>query len=421
MDKVLIAVHVVLILAVAFQLYRKQVALRAVFWPALLVKLVAGICLGLLYTYYYPVSDTFAYFRDGARLASLAQSDFREYIGLILLDYNMGSIDLTLTAPRALFLSKITSVFHLFTGGNYWTIALYFSFISFLASWRFVQDINWYFPKATLAAVAAFLFLPSAVFWSSGLLKESLAIASLLVLCSLALRVWCDDRLTWRHLVLAVLALWIVWNLKYFYAGIFLPVVCAALFCKRFISRRFSAGIEALIWTGVFLLPLVVVSFLHPNFHFDRLLTVVVVNNSAYTQLSDPGDYVRFSNLTPTLSGVLLNTPQALFSGLFRPLPWEVNSAPQLLAGFENAILLFFFAGALLRIKAYATSPHRLLVLAVVVYIVLLCVFLTLSAPNFGTLSRYRVGYITFFTFLILCSNPVLEYVERSFARLARN
>ena len=421
MDNVLVAVHVIVILAVAFQLYRKQVTLRAVFWPALLVKLIAGICLGLLYTYYYPVSDTFSYFRDGSQLASLARADFRAYVGFLLSDNDVDSTNLTLTAPRAMFLSKITSVFHLLTGGNYWTIALYFSLISFLASWRFVGDINRHFPKATLAAVAAFLFLPSAVFWSSGLLKESLAIAALLVLCSLALRVWFDDRLTWRHLVLAVLALWIVWNLKYFYAGILLPVVCATLFCKRFISRRFSAGVEALIWMGVFLLPLVAVSFLHPNFHFDRLLTVVVVNNSAYTQLSDPGDYVRFSNLTPTLSGVLFNTPQALFSGLFRPLPWEVNSETQLLAGFENAILLFFFAGALFRIKAYATSPHRLLVLALLVYIFLLCVFLTLSAPNFGTLSRYRVGYITFFTFLVLCSNPVLDYVERSFARLVRN
>jgi hypothetical protein len=338
-----------------------------------------------------------------------------------LFDDQRASIDLTLTASRALFLSKITSVFHLLTGGNYWTISLYFSLLSFLACWRFVQDINRYFPSATMAAIAAFLFLPSAVFWSSGLLKESLAIAALLLLCGLVLRVWFKEKMTWRHLALAVLALWILWNLKYFYAGIFLPVVCATLFCKSFISRRFSAGAETLIWTGVFLIPLVVVSFLHPNFHFDRLLTVVVDNNSAYARFSDPGDYVQFSNLTPTLQGLLFNTPRALFSGLFRPLPWEANSATQLVAGFENALLLFFFAGALFRLKDYRNSTHRLLVFAVVVYIVLLCVFLTLSAPNFGTLSRYRVGYITFFTFLILCSNPIFEYVERSFKRLVRN
>src|SRR5688572_11374312 len=113
MDRILVAVHVVVILAVAFQLYRKQVALRAIFWPALLVKLIAGICLGLLYIYYYPVSDTFAYFRDGSRLASLAVVDFRQYIGFLLFGNDGASINLTLTASRAVFLSKITSIFHL--------------------------------------------------------------------------------------------------------------------------------------------------------------------------------------------------------------------------------------------------------------------------------------------------------------------
>ena len=45
------------------------------FWPALILKLLAGLCLGLLYRYYYNGGDTFMYFEEGAKLSALARSD----------------------------------------------------------------------------------------------------------------------------------------------------------------------------------------------------------------------------------------------------------------------------------------------------------------------------------------------------------
>ena len=189
---------------------------------------------------------------------------------------------------------------------------------------------------------------------------------------------------------------------------------------KKFIhdTTRLSAGRETLGWVAIFAVLLGVATLLHPNFHLDRLFAVIVANNAAYVQLSDAGDYVQFRELTATYPGILLNAPWALFSGWFRPLLWEVSSWIECLQGVENTFLLLMFAGALLRIRSYKTSLHRPLVLGVIVYVVLLSVLITLSAPNFGTLSRFRTGYLPFFVFIILCNNPFLEYVERSFSRL---
>ena len=415
-------VHVIVIFAVGFQVYKNQPLLKRVFWPALAVKVISGVCLGLIYTYYYSVSDTFVYFRDASRLAALAHDNFPAYIRFLFSSGDTGSVALTLTEPRALFLTKITSIASLFTQGNYWIIGLYFSMISFQASWSLVQKIARHLPHFTDAAVISFLFLPSAVFWSSGLLKESLAMAALIWLCTMMLSVWFAERITVPKIVMTLFALWILWNLKYFYAGIFIPVAMTTLVYKKFIhdTSRLPAGREALTWLAIFIVLLGVASFLHPNIHVDRLFAVIVANNSAYVQLSDPGDFVRFHDLTATFAGILLNAPWALFSGLFRPLFWEVSSGIQFLQGIENAILLLLFTGALVRIGSYKTSPHRPLLLGVIVYVVLLSVLITLSAPNFGTLSRFRTGYLPFFVFLILCNNPFLEYVERSSGRLVR-
>lgn len=415
-------VHVIVIFAVGFQVRTNQPALKHVFWPAFVVKLMSGVCLGLVYTYYYSVSDTFIYFRDASTLAALAHDNFPAYIRFLLSGTDAASVAVTLTEPRALFLTKITSIASLFAQGNYWIIGLYFSMISFLASWFLVQKISRHFPDVTNAAILSFLFLPSAVFWSSGLLKESLAMAALTSLCTMMLGVWFAERITVPKIMMTILALWILWNLKYFYAGIFIPVALTTMLYKKIIHDRsgLSAGREALTWLALFIVLLAVASLLHPNFHIDRIFAVIVANNSAYVQLSDPGEFVRFHNLAATFPAILLNAPWALFSGLFRPFVWEATSWIQVLQGIENTFLLLLFTGALVRVRSYRTSPHRPLLLGVIVYAVLLSVLITLSAPNFGTLSRFRTGYLPFFVFLILCNNPFLEYVERSFNRLVR-
>jgi hypothetical protein len=413
--------NVILIFTLAFLLWRKQTAeLKRIFCPALAVKLVAGICLGLLYTYYFPVADTFVYFNDASRVAELARKDLPSYLELLFLDRNVETLSLTFQEPRALFLTKLTSIFNILTEDNYWISGLYFSFTSFLAAWCLVKTIARYIPSVTLAAVIAFLFFPSVVFWTSGMLKESLAMAALFFLVAVFLKIWFDRALGGWEYALGILSLVVFWNLKYYYVAVFVPVAFTSLFYRFLVENRVRAHlvVRALIWCGIIVLPLLVISFLHPNFNADRILGVIVTNNAAYNQFSDPGDYVRFNDVRATPLSILINAPWAIFSGLFRPMFWEAQTIVQFVAGLENTFLLVLFIGALFRVKRILASPHRLLIASLLVFVVLLCVFITISAPNFGTLSRYRVGYLAFFVFLILCDNPVAQYLERSFSRL---
>ena len=413
--------HLTLIVAFAYYLRRKYSWNEWFYWPALVLKLTAGICLGLLYEYYFEVGDTFVYFRDGAKLASLARNDFSSYLQILFLDLGLESSGLVLMEPRALFFTKVTSVLSIITSDNYWAISLYYSLVSFLGAWSLVRVMGSCLPTASLAAVIAFLFLPSVVLWTSGVLKESVAMAALFFLTGVFLRIWFGSRVAWWDWVMTIVAIFVFWKLKYYYAGAFIPVVIAALFYKHVIAPRFrlSAASEAVAWLCLLIVPLVIVTLLHPNFNLDRILTVIVTNNQVYNDLSQSGEYVQFHELTATPISVLLNAPWALFSGLFRPLFWETSSLVQLAQTLENTLLLVLFLAALSRMMHDRSSPHRLLMLALIAFVVGTCIFITLSAPNFGTLSRYRVGYISFFAFLIMCNNPLIRYVERSSPRLS--
>lgn len=392
------------------------------FWPALVFKLLAGICLGLLYRYYYNGGDTFAYFEESTKLSALARSDLLLYLRFLRSGDESFTAwnSLTLLQPRALFMIKIVSVANLFSHDNYWINSLYFSFVSFLSAWMLVKAITRFSDPIRHVTVAGFLFFPSVVFWSSGLMKESLAIAALFFLAAVFLKAWMREPLSLWTWVLTLISLWLLWRLKYYYLAVFLPIAFASLIVRLLFLGRWNDApkfYHPVVWCGVFLIPLVVIALLRPNFHPDRFLHVVVSNYRDFQMLSAQDDLIHYQALEPTVASVLTNAPWALFSGLFRPLPWEAGTALKFFMSVENILLLILSVAALSNIPKVLRSPNRLLLFSVALYVVILCVFLALSTPNFGTLARYRVGFLPFFFLLIAIENPVLIRLERVIQR----
>ncbi len=416
--------HLVLLAALAYALYRRETALRVFFFPALVVKLLAGVSLGLLYTWYYSGGDTFVYFQDARQFAALALSDPLRYVGIMWSGQGLpGDVVFGMDEPRALFLVKVASVFHLFTQGNYWLIAIWFSTLSFLGAWFLAKQIASVLPSLTLPAAVAFLFFPSLVFWSSGLIKESLTMAALYFVVGVFLRYWFGRSVRVAELILSAVALWVTWKLKYYFPAVLIPVVLACL-ATRYVNDRFlhvrHFTVRLAIWIVLLITPAMLMTLLHPNFAPSRFLHVIVNNNHAFLALSEPGDFIRFGTIEPSFICILSHAPLAIFSGLFRPGVWEAHTLLQGLVAAENLLILTLTVLAILDWKSVKNSPNRLLIIAALVYILVLCTFITISTPNFGTLSRYRIGYLPFYLFLVLCNKMTLRAIQRLQSNLVR-
>jgi len=169
-----------------------------------------------------------------------------------------------------------------------------------------------------------------------------------------------------------------------------------------------------LLWFLIFTIPILLVSLLHPNFYYERFMEVVVSSYYEFQAISSPDDLIHYDALDATVLSMLKNSPWALFSGLFRPFITEMSTALQSFIALENLILLTFTASALTRVKKLVNSQHRVLLFAIVMYSILLCIFLALSTPNFGTLSRYRVGFLPYFVFLLTIENPLVNKMMTS-------
>jgi hypothetical protein len=126
----------ILFLGIVAYVFRDRGEMRIFYWPALVVKVLAGIAVGLIYFYYYGVGDTLIFYEDGKILADVARRDFLHYVGFL---WNENTdIDLynqLASQDRSLFMVKIVSLFSFFTGNNYWLISTYFSILSFFSCW----------------------------------------------------------------------------------------------------------------------------------------------------------------------------------------------------------------------------------------------------------------------------------------------
>lgn len=419
MTLVFIVLNLALLAFICYSLWKRDHSpLRKFFWPALIFKLMAGIFLGLIYTYYYTIGDTFGYFEDGKTLARIARTDFDSYLSFLWAGDETSSIwpGLNFIQPRALFFSKITSIFCTLSYDNYWIVCIYFSFISFLSVWYLVKKIVAFYPETMIGAVLSFLFFPSVVFWGSGLIKESFALAGLFFLSSMFLKTWNKQPINVMAWVLMLLSLWIVWKLKYYYLAVFLPVVITALITRTLVSRFKIENFwgEIAMWCCILLIPSALISSLHPNFYPHRLMDVVVSSNHEFKAISNSQDLIHYHELQATVGSIIQNIPLALVSGIFRPFITEAHGSLQIFGAIENLFLLILFLFAIPAIIRIARSKHRLLIFSTIVFVAVLCVFLALSTPNYGTLSRYRVGFLPFLVFLLTIQNALINKMMTS-------
>lgn len=410
---------------IGFLYQRSQhLPLKHFFFPALFCKLCAGILLGILYKWYFKGGDTLNYFHDAGLLSAVASENFLLYIKA--LSSNTFSEGLSsglyfINQPRALLFSKILSFFSLITYHNYWLTSLYLSLLSFLGMWYLANQLTRFFPGTRYAAAVAFLFFPSVVFWSSGVMKESIAMPSLCILIAFTLSCIQTSSVSAREIMLKIpivlLLLWLLWQLKYYYFGALVPVLITSILVKMIGRKIKIAALYAkiLIWMGVFVSLLGLASWVHPNLQFENFLNALVRNHDLIYKASSPENLIQYTTLEPTWLSLLENFPKALFSGLFRPMLWEMHTRFHVFLALENSLLLVL---TLLTIfQLFRSSPpdaHSLLLFATIIYILLMAMLLALASPNFGSLARYRVGFLPFFVYLLVCGANLNKSIHRA-------
>lgn len=372
--------------------------------------------LGLIYLNFYDGGDTWNFHRQAILVLNGLEWD----IGLWMKFLFMSDLPLDLqmelglgSQPRAMLFVKLIATFHLLTGSSYWLTSLYLSLTAYYSGWLLLAVLIRVDEKMKLAAVISLLFLPTVVFWSSGIIKESIAQSLIYVVVALWLDWTFSKNVKAGQFVVALCSLALLFFLKYYYAVVLGVVLISATF-TMFAVRTGSRQKSVLIYFIALFIFLIGGTSLHPNLNLDSFWTIIVDNYFIFESKSSPQNIIHFQDLNYSFGSFFLNMPIASLSGLFRPLIFEGGNLLKVLAGIENSILLILGIGSVYQLfQKRWKMKDPLVILSALVFVVVMATFLAFAAPNLGTLSRYRIGFLPILWILMIASNPIMSRIEK--------
>jgi len=413
----ILSVNIILIVIIIWVSYLKAESspIRVHFFIALILKLSSGVILGMVYFHYYKSGDTLAFDEAAIDIVKLYGNSFRDFMGFLINDISedLTAVNPTLNEPRSAFFIKIISVLYILTSCNYWLSSIYLSLLSFSGSWLLANTLIKQNIKMQVPALLAFLYFPTFVFWTSGILKETVSWFCIGILISYLLLYLQNKYISLKRILVSVLIVYILWHIKYYYAAVlflcFGPVVLYYLIQYQLKQnvKYYIVLCVSLIFIGLLL------AISHPNLYPDRLFQVIIENHNKIQQLSATDHSIRFIHMDNPYIHFIINIPISLYGGLFMPLPWQGVNFLASATGIVNILLLIFSAGkiyGLLRARSLSISIPEI---SMAIYIIILAILLAYSAPNFGTLERYKTSYIAFFAFWVLYDNPFFQRICR--------
>jgi len=302
------------------------------------------------------------------------------------------------------FINLVTAFFYAFTGPTKLGGFLIFSWLSFLGLFFFYKAAAVGFPEANLRRYALLLFfMPTMLYWPSSLGKEAW------ICFALGLATY-GVALILRHQPLGypLAGLGLV--------GTAMPrphitVLCFGSLVLAYMFRRKAwsdstmgpvgkvLGVVVLLGAGGFAIGQAA-SF----FELDEVSSssVTSVLDRATTQSGQGG-----SEFTPVPVTTPLDFPPAAMAVLFRPYPWEANSAQALVSSLEGTVLLVLVVASAARLMKLPSFIFRVPYLAYCVAFTTMFVIAFSSIANFGIMTRQRSQVLPLF--LVLLALPARD------------
>jgi hypothetical protein len=157
-----------------------------------------------------------------------------------------------------------------------------------------------------------------------------------------------------------------------------------------------------------------IVSFAHEKLRLNALSESLFLNYEGTISKSHGNNTYIYEGLNSSPISFLPHIPMALLYGLFGPFLWHCKNLLALVSGIENTILLIFFITFLLsNLKKEKIGKIDIEEISLIIYVSVLAITMAFASPNWGSLVRYKVGYLPFFLLLILNNNPVIYQLEK--------
>jgi hypothetical protein len=389
------------------------------FIPALTARFIGALALGFIYQFYYNGGDTYNYHTHGSHHIWEAFWESPQTGLKLLFADGTNHQEIYRYSSKILFFSdfssynvvRIAALCDILTFSTYSATALLFAVFSFVGLWMFYQTFYKRYPHLHRSLAIACLFIPSVFFWGSGLLKDTITIGFLGIATYFTSRIFNEGKFTLWNLVFLIGSLYGLYCIKIYVLLNFLPAAIFWAFLLR-LKQIQSVAMK------VALLPFVIAGSLtlgiwavvkasedNPKYAINMLAKTArtTAYDIRYYTGRDAGSGYTLGDLDGTVGSLLLLGPSAINVSLFRPYFWEVKNPLMLLSAIESFLIFVFALWVVAKngifIFKRMVDPDILFGL---VFSISFAFAVGVSTYNFGTLVRYKIPLMPFFTVALL-------------------
>ena len=387
---------------------------RKYFFPALIFKMISAILLGLLYHFYYGGGDTFTYFTNGGIHIYHAFWDKPSLAWHLLFgetDYGHGVFKYAsqiwmYNDPSSFVVVRIAGFISLFVGGSYIATSLIFAALSFSGIWAMYSSFAKIFPSKEWLLALAILFIPSTVFWGSGILKDTVTFGFLGWATAAFIHLIYGSQKRYLWVVVFVFSLFVIYQIKLYIVMCLLPAMIIWAYLVsinkvkntvlRYMLAPFIISI-ALLFAGVAVYSVGQNNKKYAVENLAKTAQITAYDVGRYTGGS-AGSRYDLGDLDGGFLSMLKLGPAAINVAMFRPYLWEVRNPLMLLASLEG--LLLFMLTTIVLVKSRKSLFKTLNNPAIIFSLIFSLTFafaVGISTYNFGTLFRYKVPLMPFY------------------------
>lgn len=388
------------------------------FIGGLTAKLTGCLFFCLIYTFYYDGGDSRMYFESVVPFANLLETDFSAYLKVMFNPPSpeMKSLFTVQTGvpysyiyfdDKTCMVVKLTSVFNYLGAKSYLLTSTVLAALSYVGPWKLYRLFVNYYPSLKLHLAMAILFVPSVIFWGSGILKDTYTFAGACLFIFYFHEIFIAGK--WKSLLnhfLLVMSFFLIISIKPYIVMVLLPSILVWFMVHNvrksensLVSAIVAPFVVSVLLAGVYLLFTSLGDMLS-KFSLDEALQTAQIIQHDLQQSYYGSNSFNIGAFDGTATGALTLMPNAVFAGLYRPTLLEAASPVMLLSALENTLLLILTPIVLFRIgmrKTWKILMNNPIVAFGILFSILFGFVIGLTTANFGALVRFKIPLIPLF------------------------
>lgn len=373
-----------------------------------ILKLGVGFVLYIIYTKFYTVreeADIFKFFDDSLIVYNSIWNSPLDFIQLVFTNaptnnyfYDNYYVKMNHWANPydsifygdSILMIKVNAFFRLFSFGSFHVHSIFFNFLSFIGLIAIYRAFSSLIKLRKESLILVVFCLPSVLFWSSSVLKESLLLLFMGLFCYHFKN---SNPINLKSLLIITCCFFLLSLLKFY-----LFIVLLTTFIGFLIYRDYYKSFLA-YFIVVFVFSIVVFN--------SFLIDILVLKQHDFLNLvanTNAGSFYQIPRLEPNFISVVKAIPTGVLNCFIQPFPSRSMSLMAFPAILENLIIITGVLFAIPQIikKENWKNSHRNQIYFMLFFTFILFAIIGITTPIAGALVRYKLAALPFLGIVIL-------------------